>query len=95
MTAGPSDFGAAKPRPPDRGSLPDRQVALIDLLDRLLTGGIVITGDVTLSIADIDLVRISLRALIASIGSATPSPWSSDGPVPVTSPGRPDQLPSP
>lgn len=94
MTADPSDFAAAKPRPPDRGSMPDRQVALIDLLDRLLTGGIVITGDITLSIADIDLVRISLRALIASIGTA-PSPWDRGGPVPVPSPGRPDQLPSP
>ncbi|MGX5181604.1 gas vesicle protein [Streptomyces avermitilis] len=95
MMTDPSDFGPATPRPPDRGSLPDRQVALIDLLDRLLTGGIVITGDVTLSIADIDLVRISLRALIASIGTTTPSPWSRGGPLPVTSPGHPDQLPSP
>ncbi|MET9109555.1 gas vesicle protein [Streptomyces zhihengii] len=55
--------------------LPERQVALIDLLDRLLTGGVVITGDVVLSIADIDLVRVSLRALIVSIGPDTPSPW--------------------
>ncbi|WP_066943936.1 gas vesicle protein [Streptomyces lushanensis] len=44
-----------------------RQIALIDLLDRLLTGGVVLTGDLTLSIADVDLVRISLRALIVSI----------------------------
>ncbi|TVL89376.1 gas vesicle protein [Streptomyces sp. SAJ15] len=56
--------------------LPERQVALIDLLDRLLSGGAVITGDVVLSVADIDLVRISLRALIVSIGPKTPSPWS-------------------
>ncbi|MER7197928.1 gas vesicle protein [Streptomyces sp. CB01635] len=55
--------------------LPDRQVALIDLLDRLLSGGVVLTGDVVLSIADIDLVRISLRALIVSIGPDNPSPW--------------------
>ncbi|MFI1469315.1 gas vesicle protein [Streptomyces wuyuanensis] len=51
-------------------ALPDRQVALIDLLDRLLSGGVVLTGDVVLSIADIDLVRISLRALIMSIRSS-------------------------
>ncbi|MFF5970119.1 gas vesicle protein [Streptomyces sp. NPDC012769] len=49
--------------------LPDRQVALVDLLDRLLSGGVVIAGDIVLSIADIDLVRISLRALIVSVGS--------------------------
>ncbi|MBW8738762.1 MAG: gas vesicle protein [Streptomyces turgidiscabies] len=49
--------------------LPERQVALVDLLDRLLSGGVVVTGDIVLSIADIDLVRISLRALIVSVGS--------------------------
>jgi hypothetical protein len=44
-----------------------REVALVDLLDRVLAGGVVITGEITLSIADLDLVRISLRALIASV----------------------------
>ncbi|GAA1971631.1 gas vesicle protein [Catenulispora subtropica] len=45
-------------------------VALVDLLDRLLAGGVVIAGEITLSIADVDLVRISLRALIASVRAA-------------------------
>jgi hypothetical protein len=43
-----------------------REVALVDLVDRLLAGGVVIGGDITLSIADVDLVHVSLRALIAS-----------------------------
>ena len=47
---------------------PRRQVALVDVLDRVLAGGVVIVGDVTLSIAEVDLVRVSLRALIASLG---------------------------
>lgn len=51
--------------------LPERQVALVDLLDRLLSGGVVVTGDIVLSIADIDLVRISLRALIVSVNSGS------------------------
>jgi hypothetical protein len=58
------------PRPPSpRSPAPARgqRIALVDLLDRLLAGGVVITGDVTISIADVDLVRISLRAIIASI----------------------------
>jgi hypothetical protein len=42
------------------------QIALVDLLDRVLAGGVVVAGDVTLSIAGVDLVVISLRALIAS-----------------------------
>ncbi|QKV90846.1 gas vesicle protein [Streptomyces sp. NA02950] len=44
-----------------------REVALVDLLDRVLAGGVVIAGEITLTIADVDLVRISLRALIASV----------------------------
>ncbi len=47
----------------------ERRIALIDLLDRVLSGGVVITGDITLSIANIDLVRISLRALISSVST--------------------------
>jgi hypothetical protein len=46
-----------------------RPVALVDLLDRVLATGVVISGDITLAIADVDLVRISLRALVASVGS--------------------------
>ena len=46
---------------------PGSRVALVDLLDRLLAGGVVLAGDVTISIADIDLVHVSLRALITSI----------------------------
>lgn len=54
--------------PDEWGGVSDqRQIALVDLLDRLLAGGVVITGDVTISIADVDLVRISLRAIIASV----------------------------
>jgi Gas vesicle protein len=44
-----------------------REIALVDLLDRLLAGGVVLSGDITLAIADIDMVRISLRALITSL----------------------------
>jgi hypothetical protein len=43
-----------------------RRVALVDLLDRLLAGGVVLAGEITISVADVELVRISLRALIAS-----------------------------
>lgn len=45
-------------------------VALVDLLDRLLAGGVVVAGEITLSIADVDLVRISLQAMVASVRAA-------------------------
>ena len=47
-----------------------REVALVDLVDRLLAGGVVIGGDLTLSIADVDLVYVGLRALISSVDTA-------------------------
>ena len=48
----------------------DRDVALVDLVDRLLGGGVVIAGDITLSVADVDLVYVSLRALVTSVATA-------------------------
>jgi hypothetical protein len=44
-----------------------REVTLVDLVDRLLGGGVVIDGDITLAVAEVDLVTISLRALVASV----------------------------
>ncbi len=44
-----------------------REVALVDLVDRLLAGGVVISGDITISLAEVDLVHVSLRALISSV----------------------------
>jgi hypothetical protein len=49
--------------------LPTQRVALVDLLDRVLAGGVVVTGEITLSVADVDLVTISLRALLASVSA--------------------------
>jgi hypothetical protein len=47
----------------------DRRIALVDLLDRVLAGGVVISGDIVLSIADVDMVVISLRTLVSSVSS--------------------------
>ncbi|TML98911.1 MAG: gas vesicle protein [Actinobacteria bacterium] len=44
-----------------------RQVTLVDILDRLLGGGVVIQGHITLAVADIDLVELDLSLLVASI----------------------------
>jgi Gas vesicle protein len=48
---------------------PAERVSLVDLLDRVLAGGVVVTGEITLSIADVDLVVISLRALLTSVSA--------------------------
>ena len=44
-----------------------REIALVDLIDRLLDGGVVIHGDITLAVADVDLLYVGLRALVASV----------------------------
>ncbi|QLE70606.1 gas vesicle protein [Streptomyces rectiverticillatus] len=54
------------------GPLAERRLSLLDLLDRLLAGGVVLAGDLTLSIADVDLVRVDLRALISSVEGEEP-----------------------
>ncbi|WP_374984366.1 gas vesicle protein [Streptomyces fradiae] len=56
-------------------SVEQQRVALVDLLDRLLAGGVVLTGDLTLGIADVDLVRVDLKALISAVNDEVPVPW--------------------
>lgn len=46
---------------------PNEQIALVDLLDRLLGTGVVLAGDLTISIAGVDLVDVKLHALITSV----------------------------
>ena len=57
------------PRRPPRPAVQAERIALVDLLDRVLAGGVVVSGEVTLSIADVDMVRISLRALVTSVST--------------------------
>jgi hypothetical protein len=44
-----------------------REVSLVDLVDRLLDGGVVIHGDITIAVADVDLLYVGLRALVSSV----------------------------
>jgi hypothetical protein len=45
------------------------QLTLIELVDRVLGCGVVLTGDITLAVADVDLVYVGLRVLLASVGT--------------------------
>jgi gas vesicle structural protein len=44
-------------------------ITLLELVDRVLNKGVVLTGDITLSVADVDLVYVGLRVLLASAGT--------------------------
>lgn len=43
------------------------QVSLVDILDRLLGTGVVLAGDLVISLAGIDLVDVRLHALVTSV----------------------------
>lgn len=45
----------------------NEEVTLLELLDRLLDKGIVITGDLVISIAKVDLIYVGLKLIISSI----------------------------
>ncbi|MFI3222721.1 MAG: gas vesicle protein [Methylococcaceae bacterium] len=45
----------------------NEQVSLCEALDRLLNKGAVVVADITVSVANIDLIYLSLQALIASV----------------------------
>ena len=44
----------------------ETELTLLELLDRVLDKGVVLSGDITLSVADVDLVYVGLRVLISS-----------------------------
>ena len=48
---------------------PASQVSLVDLLDRLLGTGVVLAGDVVISLAGVDLVEVRLNALLTTVRS--------------------------
>jgi hypothetical protein len=46
-----------------------QRVTLVELVDRVLNKGVVLAGDITLSVADVDLVYVGLRVVLASVGT--------------------------
>jgi Gas vesicle protein len=47
-----------------------RSTGLVDVLDRILDKGLVVAGDVKVSIAEVELLTIRIRLLICSIDKA-------------------------
>ena len=50
-----------------REPLARREVTLLDLVDSILQRGTALSADLILSVADVDLVQLDLRALLASV----------------------------
>jgi hypothetical protein len=49
---------------------PPRATGLVELLDRVLDKGLVIAGDIKISIAEVELLTIRIRLMVCSIDKA-------------------------
>ena len=74
---------AARTRPPARTGFAEADVSLLDVLDHVLNQGIVLSGEITLGVADVDLIHLRLLALVCSADRAL-----SSGAVPGVIPPR-------
>ena len=61
-----------------------RDLSLVDLLDRILEKGVVINGDITVSIGSVELLSIKVNLVIASLETAKRYglrlPWEEQSP---------------
>lgn len=64
--------------------LESKRMTLLDLLDRLLETGVVVDGEIDLSVADIDLIHLGLKLVLAS--SATLEQHSNGSPTRLIDP---------
>jgi len=57
--------------PPELDSLNDwDRISLCEMLDRLLNKGIVVTGELTISVADVDLLYLGVNLVLTSMETA-------------------------
>lgn len=45
----------------------EKEVTLLELLDRMIDRGVVLTGDLTISVAEVDLISVALNVVLASV----------------------------
>ncbi len=48
----------------------ERPVSLCEALDRMLNKGVVVAGEVVISVADVDLIYLNLQVLLTSVETA-------------------------
>ncbi len=55
--------------PADFPDAPQDELSLVEMVNRVLDRGAVVSGDVVISVAGVDLVYVGLRLLLASVES--------------------------
>jgi len=65
----------------DNITVKSKDVTLVEVLDRVLDKGVIIAGDIVISVADVDLIYLGLKVLLSSVetmehlrGAPLPSP---------------------
>lgn len=48
----------------------NKDITLLDLLDRALDKGVFLWGEITISVADVDLIYLGLKVILCSIETA-------------------------
>lgn len=51
-------------------TVPEADISLLDILDHVLSSGVVIHGSIVISLAGVDLVYLGLNAVLTSIETA-------------------------
>lgn len=44
-----------------------KDITILELLDRVLNKGVILTGDLVISVADIDLVYVGVKLMLSSV----------------------------
>ncbi|MEI7828686.1 MAG: gas vesicle protein [Prolixibacteraceae bacterium] len=44
-----------------------KDITILELLDRVLNKGVILTGDIVISVADIDLVYLGVKLMLSSV----------------------------
>lgn len=60
------------PRRRARSPAPGTEASLLDVVDHVLTKGVVVSGDIVLALADVDLVYLRLSALLCAADQLAP-----------------------
>jgi hypothetical protein len=44
-----------------------KEITILELLDRVLNKGVILTGDIVISVADVDLVYLGVKLMLCSV----------------------------
>lgn len=70
----------------------DAQVSLVELVNRVVDRGVVLSGEITISVADVDLLLVGLRLLLSSVDRLE-RPAENDPPPRVLPAGSEEGIP--